>query len=442
MNTFQTPKKTVYKERAILAGAFFPEQDDPLKTELIEELKHLSNTAGAEVQEILTQNRTRPDYKYFVGSGKTDEIQHAIEEHDADVVIFMNDLSPAQVKNLEEKLDADVLDRSELILDIFSLHARTRAAKLQVELARLKYTLPRLKRMWTHLSRQEGVQGTRGPGERQIELDRRLANERITKLKEKLEEEKERKKRQVSKRSKNFTVSLVGYTNAGKSTLMNRLTGTEVKTKDQLFSTLSTKTKKWETKSGEDILISDTVGFIRNLPHHLIASFRSTLEETNQADLLLHVVDASHPNADDHIRSVRNVLEDIGADDIPSLLLFNKQDKIEDQFDYSVLQSNHPEAIEISAKTGEGLDLLEEEIEEIIDERRVELNLRIPQSEGKLISQVNHRGKILEQNPNEQNIEIHTKIGYRWAMRIPDEYIMNTSNGEVLNGHNQNGTLE
>lgn len=432
MNTFKTPKKTVYRESAILAGAFFPEHDDPLRSEMIEELKHLSETAGANVQDTITQNRTRPDYKYFVGKGKTDEILEAIQEHNADVVIFLNDLSPAQVRNLEEKLDVDVVDRSELILDIFSLHARTKAAKLQVELARLQYTLPRLKRMWTHLSRQEGTsghKGTKGPGERQIEMDRRLADKRITALKKELQEEQERKRRQVSKRSDDFSISLVGYTNAGKSTLMNTLTDTEVQTKDQLFSTLSTKTKKWETRSGENVLMSDTVGFIRNLPHHLVASFLSTLEETKQADLLLHIVDASHPNAQDQIESVKEVLEEIDADEIKSLLVFNKQDKIDDRFDYSVLKSNYPDAIEISAKTGEGLDVLEEQIEQLIDERRIELDLQIPQSEGKLISQITHRGKILEQEPNEQYIRIRTKIGPRWAMQIPEDYILSSSNG-------------
>ncbi len=397
------------------------------------ELEKLSRTAGATPVGTITQNRTRPDSKYFVGSGKAETIKEELEKNDASVVIFANDLKPAQAKNLEEKLDKKILDRSELILDIFARHARTKAAKLQVELARLQYLLPRLKRMWTHLSRQAGGIGARGPGERQIEMDRRLANRRITELREKLEEVEEQRKRQVEGRTDEFTVSLVGYTNAGKSTLMNQLTGTGVEVEDQLFSTLSTKTKKWKINGADEVLLSDTVGFIRDLPHHLIASFRSTLEETRHADLLLHVVDASHPNAEDHIESVRETLSEIDADKIKRLLILNKQDKIDDRFDGSFLDSKYPEAIEISAKTGSGIERLEQKVSRILDRHRVELEMEIPVVEGKLLSMIHGNGRILKNETNETSIHMRARLGPRYAAQIPDEYIVSTTNGKYVN---------
>ncbi len=432
----KTQNQTVYKERAILAGVCLPDESKREHRERLDELRRLGETAGARIQDRITQNRTRPDSTYFIGSGKADELLDLVEEHDANVVIFDNDLSPAQVANLKEKLDVRVIDRSELILDIFALHARSKAAKLQVELARLKYTLPRLKRMWTHLSRQAGGIGARGPGERQIEMDRRLANERITELSEKLEEVQKQKKREVKQRADEFTVSLVGYTNAGKSTLMNQLTDASIDVEDQLFSTLSTKTKKWTVKETDAVLLSDTVGFIQNLPHHLVASFRSTLEETTHADLLLHVVDASHPGAMDHIESVRDTLDEIGAADIPSLLLLNKQDRLENGFDGSGLRAHYPDALEVSAKTGEGLDRLEERVARIIDEKRVEMELEIPAEEGKLLNMIYGNGRVLESQPENERMHIRARLGPRYASRIPEEYVVHSENGHLIDSGN------
>lgn len=435
----RTDNQTVYKERAILAGVCFPDESKREHRERLEELRRLGETAGARIQDQITQNRTRPDSTYFVGSGKADEILSLVEKHDANVVIFDNDLSPAQQANLKEKLDVRVIDRSELILDIFSLHASSKAAKLQVELARLKYTLPRLKRMWTHLSRQAGGIGARGPGERQIEMDRRLANERITELSEKLEEVQEQKKREVKQRADEFTISFVGYTNAGKSTLMNQLTDADIDVEDKLFSTLSTKTKKWSVKDTDDVLLSDTVGFIQNLPHHLVASFRSTLEETTHADLLLHVVDSSHPSALDHIESVKDTLDQIGADEIPTILLLNKQDKLENGFDGSGLRAKYPDALEISARTGQGLDRLEERVSRMIDEKRVDMQLEIPAVEGKLLNMIHGNGRVLESEPENEHMRIHARLGPRYASQIPDEYVLRAENGNLIdNGSDQN----
>ncbi|MGI9457350.1 MAG: GTPase HflX, partial [Aeoliella sp.] len=272
--------------------------------EPLEELAGLAETAGAEVVARLTQRRESPDKTTYLGKGKLDQLGQLSKATDADVVIFDNDLSPAQIRNLEQAVGIKVLDRTELILDIFSTRAQTRVARLAVELAQLEYALPRLKRMWTHLSRMKMGVGMRGPGEKQLETDRRLVEKRIVDLRRDLEKIHRRKEREVDGRRDHMTVSLVGYTNTGKSTLMNALTDAGVVAQDKLFATLDTRTRRWSLPGWGPVLLSDTVGFIRDLPHRLIASFKATLEESHQADLLLHVADASNPAVLDQIHAV------------------------------------------------------------------------------------------------------------------------------------------
>ncbi len=328
-----------------------------LSADPCDELRGLANTAGARVVAEVTQKRHDVVPSTYIGKGKMDELKAAVEAADADVVIFDNDLSPAQVRNLETFVDRKVIDRSELILDIFATRARTLESRLQVELAQLEYSLPRLKNMWTHLSRQDGAGiGARGPGETQLETDRRLAGTKIRDLKHRLIEVQARKEREVASRRGEPTVSLVGYTNAGKSRLMNALTSADVYVEDKLFSTLDTRTRRWPVPGFGKILLSDTVGFIRDLPHHLVASFKATLEEARQAKLLLHVVDASSPVAEEHIKSVTGVLAELGCDKVPTLLVLNKLDRVTDRSYLDVLTKHHPKSVTISGLTGEGLD--------------------------------------------------------------------------------------
>jgi GTP-binding protein HflX len=385
--------KTVYRERALLVGTVEPGTDlrhaDPL-----DELARLAETAGATVEDTLLQKRERPDPRTYVGSGKAKEIAERVRKAKLDVVIFDNELSPAQVQNLEKDVQVKVLDRTELILDIFATHARSSQAKLQVELAQLEYTLPRLSRLGAHITSEQqagggaGI-GMRGPGEKQIESDRRLARRRIQALRRDLKEIVERKRREVTARSlENTTVSLVGYTNAGKSTLMNALTKAGVLVEDRLFSTLDTRTRIWSLGGGIKVLLSDTVGFIKNLPHGLVASFHATLEEAQQADLLLHVVDASHPAAEEQIRSVDAVLADLKVGEKPRLLVFNKADRFRDAVEREVLSNRHPEAIQISAKSGEGLAQLGAKAAELLTRSLVEVDVSIPLGEGKLLAEL------------------------------------------------------
>ncbi len=328
------------QERVILVGVILPDHDtnndDPL-----DEIRGLAKTAGLHVAGTMLQKRQQVDIATYIGSGKVEEPKVLVQAHEADVVVFDNDLGPAQTRNLERVLEVKVVDRTEVILDIFATHARTHEAHLQVELAQLEYAMPRLKRMWTHLSRYKGGIGVRGPGEKQLEEDRRLVGHRIQELKAKLAKIQARKEREVAGRVDVPTLSLVGYTNAGKSTLMNALTDAGVLVEDKLFATLDTRTRKWRFRGGGQALLSDTVGFIRNLPHALVASFKATLEEARQADLLLHVVDASNPEAENQMRAVGEVLTELGLEDHPTLLVFNKADRVPDRSFLDVLRAHH-----------------------------------------------------------------------------------------------------
>ena len=353
----------VQRERALLVAVILSHSNiDP--TDPLGELRSLARTAGARVVDEMTARRPRPHPGLYVGSGKAREIAQRADQNEIDVILFDNDLSPAQVRDLEEITHRKVLDRSELILDIFASHARTDQSRLQVELAQLEYTYPRLRQMWTHLdtlaggasspAAAVGAIGTRGPGEKQIEIDRRLVQRRVSLLKKKLAQIDRRKVREVQARRDMFCVCLVGYTNAGKSTLMNLLTGADAYVADQLFATLETKTRRWGLGNGQTALLSDTVGFVRDLPHHLVASFRATLEEAIWADLLIHVADASHERVAHEIAAVEGVLEELGCDRERVMLALNKIDRINDPAVHTILAQQFPGAAFLSAMTGCG----------------------------------------------------------------------------------------
>lgn len=400
---------TVHLEKAVLVSVELPGKpwltDDPL-----DELRGLATTAGAIVVAGLTQRRESIQPGTYIGKGKLDELKLLVEANDVDVVIFDNDLSPGQIKNLEKALSVKVLDRSELILDIFATRARTTESRLQVELAQLEYSLPRLRRMWSHLGRIEGGIGLRGPGETQLEEDRRLVALRIRDLKTRLAEVQARKAREVRSRLEEHTVSLVGYTNAGKSTLMNRLTGAGVYVEDKLFSTLDTRTRQWHVKDWGRVLLSDTVGFIRDLPHHLVASFKATLEEARQARLLLHVVDASSPAAEEQIKAVKAVLNELGCGDKPTLLVLNKIDRVTDLSHLHVLQKHHPRAVAVSAAKGIGIDELSDGVIEALRSDFVEAEVRTAAANGKLLSYLSAHAEISRQHYENERVMIHCSL--------------------------------
>jgi GTPase len=349
----------------------------------------------------------------------------------ADVVVFDNDLTPAQIGELEKAINEHagtergepgikVLDRSELILDIFATRARTHEAKLQVELAQMQYTYPRLMRMWGHLERiQSGAGGgigigTRGPGETQLETDRRMVRKKISDLKSEISTIQERKTRLVAKRNlEHFTVCIVGYTNAGKSTLFNTLTDAGTYADDKLFATLDTKTRAWKLERGTEVLLSDTVGFVRDLPHNLVASFKATLEEAVHADLLLHVLDVGHPHAEQQFKSVHEVLEEIGAEDRPQILLLNKTDTEEGAEAYPVWRPLYPDAIPVSAKTGAGLAELQEAVYQAVRGQQVDVTLEADVTNGRLISFIESHTRVQDREVLDGKMRIRTVMGRR-----------------------------
>ena len=313
------------KERVVLVGIITPGTTEAQELEYLDELAFLVDTAGGETVNIFTQKMQRPERSTFVGTGKLEEIQAYVKAEEIDIVVFDDELSPMQLRNIEGELKVKVLDRSNLILDIFARRAQTSQAKTQVELAQLQYLLPRLTRMWTHLERQKGGIGMRGPGESQIETDRRIIKEKVSLLKEKLKDIDRQNETQRKNRKELVRVSLVGYTNVGKSTIMNMLSKSEVFAENKLFATLDTTVRKVVLEN-VPFLLSDTVGFIRKLPHHLVECFKSTLDEVREADILIHVVDISHPNFEDQIRTVNETLKDLGAIDKEMITVFNKID--------------------------------------------------------------------------------------------------------------------
>src|ERR1700753_2329205 len=315
----------VKQERAVLVGVITPDETDEQAKDYLDELKFLVDTAGAETVRTFTQKLQRPDRATFVGSGRLEDIQAFVKEEEIDIVVFDDELTPSQLRNIENELQVKILDRNNLILDIFASRAQTAQAKTQVELAQLQYLLPRLTRLWTHLERQKGGIGMRGPGESQIETDRRLILNKIDLLKDKLKLIDRQNETQRKNRHQLVRVALVGYTNVGKSTIMNMISKSEVFAENKLFATLDTTTRKVVFEN-TPFLLSDTVGFIRKLPHHLVESFKSTLDEVREADILMHVVDVSHPRYEEQLGVVNKTLQDIGAFDKPTITIFNKID--------------------------------------------------------------------------------------------------------------------
>ncbi len=399
---------SVQSEKAVLVGVLLRPPVDPEHP--LAELAGLAETAGARVVGELTQRRETPDQTTYLGKGKVAELAALAAHHDADVVIFDNDLSPAQTRNLERELKLKVLDRSEVILDIFAARARTYEARLAVELAQLEYSLPRLKRMWTHLSRLKMGIGMRGPGEKQLEVDRRLVEKRIHDLTQELGEIHARRERQVAARHEHMTVSLVGYTNAGKSTLLNALTGADELAADKLFATLDTRTRRWRLPGWGPVLLSDTVGFIRDLPHRLIASFKATLEETRQADLLLHVADASSPIVDAQIAAVRAVLEELGVEDKDTLLVLNKVDAVPDRTDRERLLARYPHAIAISARTGDGIPALARAASDCLGRGFRDVDVRTDPGNGRLLAWLGRHGEVLSRHFTDDHVTVHCRI--------------------------------
>ena len=385
-------------ERAILIGL---EQEGVSKWDLrdsMEELAELANSAGAEVVDTITQKLQKPTAPYYIGKGKAELIKDSLQDRQVTSVIFNDELSPAQGRNLENLLARKVLDRTQLILDIFAQRARSREGRLQIELAQLQYLLPRLTGMWEHLSRQTGGIGMRGPGETQLEVDRRRVQERIARLERELESVRKTRavQRQGRKRHQWPVASVVGYTNAGKSTLLNLLTGADVVAENRLFATLDPTTRSFTLPNKQRVLLTDTVGFLRKLPHTLIESFKATLEEVSEADLLIHVVDLSHARVDEQMEAVDKVTKELDAYGKQTLIVFNKIDNLADRELAETYIKRFSGSVAISARTGEGVDKLVQALQEALSSWRLRLHFRIPTKESALLAEIHRVGHVLE----------------------------------------------
>ncbi len=407
-------------QSVIAAGLILPDLSRTVAEEHLEELSKLIETAGASVVASVFGKRNAPDAGTYIGKGKAEEIKSLVGRTGATLVVFDDDLSPAQVRNLEKIIETKVIDRSALILDIFAGRARTREAKTQVELAQLEYMLPRLTRAWSHLERQAGGAGggaKRGVGETQLELDRRIVRTRIAKLKEELKHIEQTRSTQRKARHAAFTVALVGYTNAGKSTLFNRLTRGDAVAMDQLFATLDSKSAKIAAEMPRETVVIDTVGFIRKLPHHLVASFRSTMEEAVAADLVLHLIDGSHPQYTEQREVGDEVLSDLGVDRERVLEVYNKVDRIDEHF--AMRRAN---SVVVSALTGEHIDRL---IEMIRDRERAGgelLHLEIPHSDSRLLAKLHEIAEVHEQSTNDNGVVLTAWVP-RGSLHMFSEFV-------------------
>ncbi len=402
MSRAGSSRESVQRTEAVLFGVV-PHGDPRTAAESLEELQLLAATGDFSVSGCLVQHRRHPDPNSYLGSGKLSELAEIVSQIEAGAVICDDSLSPGQGRAVEKAVKVPVLDRSELILHIFGTHARTAQSKMQVELAALQYELPRLKRRWTHLERQRGGIGLRGgAGEKQIDVDRSLLRSRISQLSQRLKKIAGRKTREISARPDLFSIAIVGYTNAGKSSLMNRLTGSDVRIENQLFSTLDTRTKPWRLPGGRQVLLSDTVGFIRKLPHQLVASFHATLEEALNADLLFLVVDGTNPDCLAHLKTVEEVLEQLEAADLPSITVINKLDAVKDQSILAGLYLRDPDAVAVSAITGEGVDKLQASLQTRLAECERHVEILVPHTSGSLRAEIRSVTTVLSEFFTEQ----------------------------------------
>ncbi len=420
----------IERERVMLVGLYGSKVTRYQAEEYLDELELLVDTAGGISVEKVLQSKNNPDISTYVGKGKLNELKRLKGELKIDTIIFDDDLSPTQIRNIEIGTEAKILDRSGLILDIFAGRAKTAAAKTQVELAQLQYLLPRLTRYWTHLSRQKGGIGTKGPGETQIETDRRIIGQRITSLKEKLKKLNQQRVTQRKSREGMIRVSLVGYTNAGKSTLMNAFTESKVLVEDRLFATLDSTVRRYELEN-HSILLSDTVGFIRKLPHNLIESFKSTLDEVREADILLHVIDGSSKMVHEYKEVVDNTLEELKATNKRTLLVLNKVDKMTVE-QIAEMRAEYPEVIFVSAEQRIGLNELENKIEEMIESEYVHHTIQIPASKYKAVAFV-HENAIVEREAFEGNdVELTFSMAKKDFEQL--SHLLNTigTNSEVV----------
>ena len=425
---FEVREKPDLVERAMLVGFCFDKSEEPETQKLLIELEELVDTleigvVGMEMVRIRDKNK-----RFICGTGKADELVELARARDCDCIVIDNELSPMQQRNWESLADLTIIDREEVILDIFAKRARTKEARLQVDLARMQYALPRMARMWGHLDREGGGGSgggggaARGMGEQQIEIDRRLARKRISSLKSQLEDVRKQRATQRKERQKadTATAAIVGYTNAGKSTLLNKISGADVMEADMLFATLDPTTRRIELEDGQTLLLSDTVGFVRNLPHRLVESFKATLEEAILADFLIHVLDATSDEVFAHYETTRKVLGELGADEKRSLVVLNKIDRVEDEGLLVDLRARFPDALEASAVTGEGLVEVVAKFAEFLSDRVIRLNFRIPQARGDISGLIHREGKVISTNYEGNDVLLTAVVPKDLAGRVAE----------------------
>lgn len=412
-------------DRAILVALKTREISDDRIDEHLLELEMLTKTAGAETILKIVQDKSKMDSAFYIGKGKAEEIAELAEMNEITIIIFDDDLTPTQLRNLEKLINRKVVDRSGLILDIFAQHAKTNEAKTQVELAQLQYLLPRLTRAWTHLSKQYGGIRTKGPGETQIETDRRIVRTRISALKDKLKKIESQQKTKSLSREELIKTTLVGYTNAGKSTLLNLLTEAAVLAENKLFATLDSTTRSFELSPKKKILITDTVGFIRKLPHHLVASFKSTLNVVKEADLILHVIDITNPFFEDHIKVVEETLESLDCKNKPTIKIFNKIDALEDKSKIDYVKNHFPNCIIISAERGINIGSLKNIFLEFYEQNFVTNKIRTDHTKGNLVAKVHSLVDDLKTTYDDFGITLE----YKTSKQI-HEQIMRLFNGK------------